>query len=450
MQKKQNYNPNSDFNNIINFIGEDEKKHYIIPNSRNFKKKSELQQPFNHNINNNNVLPHFQKHKQTTQFPNNIEANTNYIGNDLEHNNSLNLNPYPQYYSNPFLNYSQSVPSNYQHTLQSMANDYPQNNINQQNLNQYQQNTINNDNRNLNESLNSINNYEVNNDNQNAYQQYINPQNLNQYPQYYSNQFLNYSQFVPSNYQQTLQSMANDYQQNNINQQNLNPYQQFSNPFLNYSQFAPSMSYIPQTKKTITLHNRTLLEVDEFHKNGNIKRGKKFLKDGSVFDGTYDEDGKIIAGTITTPNKSTFQGIFYKNRQLYRGIKKFSPSGTEYDGIYDKDGKIISGTITIPKKKVKLQGVFDKNRKLRQGTKKFSNGIVHNGTYDENGNIIEGTITEPSENGKKTYMITKLENGKEIGQWTKEFYDKNINNKEALKSGNLLKEYKEDEKQPLK
>ena len=421
MQKKQNYNPNSDFNNIINFIGEDEKKHYIIPNSRNFKKKSELQQPFNHNINNNNILPHFQKHKQTTQFPNNIEANTNYIGNDLEHNNSLNLNPYPQYYSNPFLNYSQFVPSNYQHTLQSMANNDQQNNIHQQNLNQYQQNTINNDNRNLNESLNSITNYEVNNDNQNAYQQYINPQNLNQYQQ----------------------------QPYNINPQNLNPYQQFSNPFLNYSQFAPSMSYIPQTKKTITLPNGTLLEADEFHKNGNIKRGKKFLKDGPVFDGTYDKNGKIIAGTITTPNKSTFQGIFYKNRQLYRGIKKFSPSGTEYDGIYDKDGKIIAGTITIPNK-VTIQGVFDKNRKLREGTKKFSNGIVHNGTYDENGNIIEGTITEPSENGKKTYMITKLENGKEIGQWTKEFYDKNINNKEALKSGNLLKEYKEDEKQPAK
>ena len=47
-------------------------------------------------------------------------------------------------------------------------------------------------------------------------------------------------------------------------------------------------------------------------------------------------------------------------------------------------------------------------------------------------------------------MITKLKDGKEIGQWTKEFYYKNINNKEALKSGNLLKKDKEDKKQPSK
>ncbi len=135
---------------------------------------------------------------------------------------------------------------------------------------------------------------------------------------------------------------------------------------------------------------------------------KKTNPDGSVAEGIFSSDGKLIEGKITFPYGTIKEGIFSSDGKLIKGKITFS-NGTIQEGEFS-DNLLIKGKITIPNKNVikdfdaiKIEGSFDDDK--LNGKITYQSGIIEEGEFNLL-KLTKGKVTSPD--GKVTYIDKEI------------------------------------------
>jgi hypothetical protein len=145
-----------------------------------------------------------------------------------------------------------------------------------------------------------------------------------------------------------------------------------------------------------------------------LKTGRANKEDGSVFEGTFEDDFKYLNGEVNIPNKPKFSEIF-KEGQVESGTGIFNLGMKTYDG--NITGGKISGKGKLKYDNMSYTGEFKDGMLYGEGTFIWEDGQTYIGSwvnnkmqgsgklnYPRSGSCYEGEFNDNKRHGYGTYF----------------------------------------------